>query len=95
MDIEAELNVLKRRMDAVEEIVNILAGQFRALQPEIAALASETVRRFDAADSLMARIVNRLDTVNTQVWSLRDDLPLLFHAVLDERQPRSPNGQQD
>lgn len=85
MDFEAELKHLKQRMDDLEGIVNTLAGQFRAIHPELIALKNETSRRFDAADGHMARIVSRLDTVNTQVWSLRDDLPMLFRRAMQDR----------
>lgn len=88
MDIEAELKHLKRRVDDLEGVVNELTSQVRSIHPELIALKSETARRFDVADGQMARIVNRLDTVNTQVWSLRDDLPLLFRRALEERDRR-------
>jgi hypothetical protein len=87
MDLEAELKHLKQRMDDLEGIVNTLAGQFRAIHPELVALKTETSRRFDAADGAMARIVSRLDTVNTQVWSLRDDLPMLLRRAMQTRSP--------
>jgi hypothetical protein len=38
----------------------------------------------------MARIVSRLDTVNTQVWSLRDDLPMLLRRAMQTRSPGEP-----
>jgi hypothetical protein len=85
MDVETELKHLKQRVDDLEGVVNTLAGQFRAVHPELIALKAETSRRFDAADGLMARIVSRLDTVNSQVWSLRDDLPMLFRRALKDR----------
>jgi len=88
MDIEAELKHLKRRVDDLEGVVNELTSQVRSIHPELIALKSEAARRFDVADGQMARIVNRLDTVNTQVWSLRDDLPLLFRRALEERDRR-------
>jgi len=91
MDFEAELKHLKQRMDDLEGVVNALAGQFRAIHPELVELKNETSRRFDAADGLMARIVNRLDTVNTQVWSLRDDLPMLFRRAMQARTPDEPS----
>ncbi|MGE0765899.1 MAG: hypothetical protein AB7L90_05510 [Hyphomicrobiaceae bacterium] len=89
MDFEAELKHLKRRMDDLEGIVNAVAVQFRAIHPELAALKAETSRRFDAADDAIARIANRLDSVNTQIWSLRDDLPILLRQAM---QARSSNG---
>jgi hypothetical protein len=90
MDLEAELKHLKQRMDDLEGIVNTLAGQFRAVYPELVSLKNETSRRFDAADSAMARIVSRLDTVNTQVWSLRDDLPMLLRRAMQTRLSDEP-----
>lgn len=90
MDFEAELKHLKQRLDDLEGTVHALAGQFHAIHPELVALKNETSRRFDAADSLMARIVSRLDTVNTQVWSLRDDLPILFRRAMQGKPPDEP-----
>ncbi len=89
MDIEAELKQLRRRVDDLEVVVNDLAGQVRAVHPELVALKSEATRRFDVADGQMARIVHRLDNVNTQVWSLRDDLPLLIRRAFDDRDRRT------
>lgn len=84
MDLEAEVLQLKRRVDDLEGAVNVLAGQVQATRPELIALKAETMRRFDAADGQMGRIVQRLDTMNTQVWSLRDDLPILLRKALAE-----------
>ena len=89
MDIEAELKHLKRRVDDLEGVVSELAGQIRAVHPEVLALKGEATRRFDVADGQMARIVHRLDSVNTQVWSLRDDLPMLIRRAFDERDRRT------
>jgi hypothetical protein len=89
MDIEAELKHLKRRVDDLEGVVSDLAGQVRAVHPELVALKSETTRRFDVADGQMARIVHRLDSVNTQVWSLRDDLPMLIRRAFDDHERRT------
>ena len=82
--MEAEVLQLKRRVGDLEGAVNVLAGQVQAAQPGLAALKAETMRRFDAADGQMGRIVQRLDAMNTQVWSLRDDLPLLLRKALSE-----------
>jgi hypothetical protein len=46
-------------------------------------MRSETGQRFDAADSNLQRMVQRLDTMSTQVWSLRDDLPELLREALE------------
>lgn len=86
MDIEAELAQLRRRVDNLEGAVSALAGQLHAAQPALQALKAETIKRFEAADGVMNRIVQRLDTMNTQVWSLRDDLPVLLkRALIDLR----------
>jgi len=90
MDFETELKHLKQRMDDLEVIVNSLAGQVRAIHPGLVALRNEAERRFDVADGQMARIVSRLDTVNTQVWSLRDDLPTLFRQAMQQQSGNEP-----
>lgn len=82
MDIEAELLQLKRRVDDLEGAINVLTEQVRAVHPEVLALKNEAIRRFDAADGQMDRVLKRLDTVNAQVWSLRDDLPVLLRKAL-------------
>lgn len=85
MDLEGDLKKLRERIDDLERIVNTLAGHVHALQPELVSLRVEAARRFDTTDSMLSRIVNRIDTVNTQVWSLRDDLP----SILQGRIPGS------
>jgi outer membrane murein-binding lipoprotein Lpp len=82
MDIEAELLQLKRRVDDLEGAINVLVGQVRAVHPELLAFKTEAARRFDAADGQMNRVLQRLDTLNSQVWSLRDDLPSLLRQAL-------------
>lgn len=77
MDIEREINDLKRRVGDLEGAVNVLAGQFSNLHPEIVSFRDHSSQRFDDIDTTMQRCVKRLDTMNTQVWSLRDDLPVL------------------
>ncbi len=83
MDWEAELKQLKRRVDDLEGAVNVLAGQYRSVQPDVADLKLETMRRLDMAERQLDRIVSRLDTVNSQVWSLRDDLPTMLRDALN------------
>ena len=75
MDIEAELKELKRRVTNLEGAVSVLAGHVGGMQPEIQALKEISVDRFDKIEDAMTRFVNRLDTMNTQLWSLRDDFP--------------------
>lgn len=91
MDIDTEIENLKRRVIDLEVAVHALSGQFRSLQPELQALKAEATRGFDATDIKMDRIVQRLDTMNTQVWSLRDDLPVLLRQALGS----SPNATSD
>lgn len=84
MDIEAELLQLKQRVEELEGAIGVLAKQVGAVHPELLALKAEATRRFDLADGQMSRVVQRLDTVNDQVWSLRDDLPALLRRALAE-----------
>lgn len=77
MDVEFEIAELKRRVGDLEGAVNVLTGQMSKVHPELVALTDATGRRFDRLDGLIDRAVSRLDTLNTQVWSLREDLPSL------------------
>lgn len=82
MDVEAEIINLKRRVGDLEGAVKVLAGQLGSVHPELTVLAEGTLKRLDAVSATMDRVVNRLDTMNTQVWSLRDDLPALMADAL-------------
>jgi hypothetical protein len=86
MDIETEIQDLKRRVGDLEGAVNVLTGQLRDIHPNLVTLQSQTTQRFDTVESLMGRIVSRLDDVNLQVWSLRDDFPVLVSEALDQAQ---------
>ena len=81
MDYETEIKDLKRRVGDLEGAVNVLAGSTAGLQPELQALRGLTVSGFDKVEDTMS-IVRRLDTMNTQIWSLRDDFPELVGAAL-------------
>ena len=81
MDYETEIKDLKRRVGDLEGAVNVLAGS-AGLQPELQALRGLTVSGFDKVEDTMSRFVRRLDTMNTQIWSLRDDFPDLVGAAL-------------
>jgi len=85
VDIEAELLQLKRRVSDLEGALNVLAGQVHSVHPEVLALKTEAARRFDLADGQLERLLKRLDTMNDQVWSLRDDLPALLRQALSGR----------
>ena len=82
MNIEHEINDLKRRVGDLEGAVNVLSGQLGKVHPDLMALSVATSGRFDRVEGLIGRAVDRLDTVNTQVWSLRDDLPHLVATAL-------------
>lgn len=82
MDVEREIQDLKRRVGDLEGAINVLAGQFGSLQPELVGFKEATRGRFDTLDDVLGRIGSRLDTVNTQVWSLRDDFPVLMAEAM-------------
>lgn len=82
MDLEAEINHLKRRVGDLEGTVNLLIGQIGRLPGDLSSLQSETGRRFDKLEVAFERIAGRMDDMNAQVWSLRDDLPALLISSL-------------
>ncbi len=82
MDIEAEIRDLKRRVGDLEGAVSVLTGQFSKVHPDLLSLTTTTAARFDRVDDQVGRLVERLDLVNTQVWSLRDDLPELIAQAM-------------
>jgi hypothetical protein len=82
MDVETEIVDLKRRVGELEGAVSVLTGHLGKVHPELVTLSTTAKVRFDTVDSLMHRMFERLDTMNTQVWALRDDLPeLVSNAV--------------
>jgi len=82
MDLRDEIEDLKRRVDELEGAVNVLVGRIGSVHPEIVSLKTATAQRFDGVDAGMGRLIKKLDDMNTQVWSLRDDFPgLLGDAV--------------
>ncbi|MBU1210794.1 MAG: hypothetical protein KJ587_05905 [Alphaproteobacteria bacterium] len=89
MDFEKELFDLKRRVDDLEGAVNVLAGRIGSVHPEIVSLRTATAQRFDGVDAGMGRLIKKLDDVNTQVWSLRDDFPVLLGDALESALKRS------
>lgn len=90
MDIETEIEELKRRVGDLEGAVNVLSGRLSQVHPEIVALGRGTERRFDTVETLMGQLVSRLDLMNTQVWGLRDDLPGMISQALSDK-PREGN----
>lgn len=91
MDIEGEIKDLKRRVGDLEGAVNVLAGHMSSVHPEIVALQQLSVQRFDNIDTAMNRFVTRLDTMNTQMWSLRDDFPVLVDEAVRKTLARRGN----
>lgn len=82
MDLESEIRDLKRRVGDLEGAVGVLSGHLHNVYPELNQLKELSARSFSNLDTLMSRFVQRLDMVNTQVWSLRDDLPSLLSDAL-------------
>lgn len=75
MDVEKEIMDLKRRVGDLEGAVNVLTGQIGKVHPELVALGTATDSRFDKVEELFGKVVSRMDMMNTQIWSLRDELP--------------------
>lgn len=86
MDVEAEIVELKRRVGDLEGAVNVLSGRFGSLHPEIEAVKREGNAGFARMSHTLDRVLARLDTMNTQMWSLRDDLPVMIGEVIDKGQ---------
>jgi hypothetical protein len=91
MDVNAEINDLRRRVGDLEGAVNVLSGQLGRLHPELLVVKQQSSDGFDRMNVTMERVIARLDNVNTQVWSLRDDLPSLLRDML----PRSDRSSYD
>jgi archaellum component FlaC len=71
MDIERELSDLQRLIRDLQVSVAALTTKSNALNSEVLSIADGTRRR--------------LDTLNAQVWALRDDMPLLLQDALQRR----------
>lgn len=81
---------LKRRVGDLEGAVNVLAGQLGSIQPELGKLRHTSAERFDRIEDLVGKVVGRMDLLNTQIWSLRDDLPsMLVDALQRESRQNS------
>jgi hypothetical protein len=78
MDVEAEIRELKRRVGDLEGAVNVLSGQIGKVHPDLVAFAAASETRFDRMEDLVGKVTSRLDLMNTQIWSLRDDLPIIL-----------------
>ena len=82
MDLEAEILSLKRRVGELEGAMGMMMGQIGRLPAEILALQTDSARRFASIETQFSRVIDRLDSVNAQVWSLRDDLPEMIVASM-------------
>jgi len=91
MDIEREILDLKKRVGDLEGAVNVLTGNVSQLHPDLEALRGANQTRFDTLDHTLQRVCSHLEMVNTQVWSLRDDLPVLFNEARKSRAKRGGN----
>ena len=87
MDFKAEIDDLKRRVGDLEGAVNVLAGQFSKVYPELLVLKQETADGFQRMGAATESVIARADTLNTQIWRLRDDLP----GMICEAIARSPS----
>lgn len=83
MNIENEIQDLKRRVGELEGTVISLNDRLSSLQPELHTLQRQTGERFDTVETMFTRLIGRLDSINTQVWSLRDDLPHLIASAIN------------
>jgi hypothetical protein len=86
MDLESEIRDLKRRVGDLEGAVNVLAGQLGRVHPDLVLLAQSTEKQFDGVYAGINRLVSRIDLMNTQIWSLRDDMPDLVASAIRRSQ---------
>ena len=82
MDFELEIRELQRRVGDLEGAVSVLAGQIGSVGPRLAALQEKEEAHFATLSRSLGDVMRGLDTMNTQIWSLRDDLPLLVRQAL-------------
>ena len=84
MDDKSEIDNLKRRVGALEGVVGISSARAGDVGAEVLALKIEMTAGLQRLEAAVERVVGRIDTVNTQVWSLRDDLPDLIGTALEK-----------
>ena len=84
MDIQAEISDLKRRVGDLEGAVSVLTGHLSRVHPDLVLLQQQTAQNFDKVGNVMERLVGRMDTIGTHVWSLRDDLPALLAEAISK-----------
>jgi hypothetical protein len=82
VDIQAEIIELKRRVGDLEGAITVLTGQLSRVHPELVVLQQQSALSFQNVKGAMERLIVRIDTMGTHVWSLRDDLPVLMADAL-------------
>ena len=78
MDEDTEIGHLKRRLTDLEGTVKVLTGQLGNRHLELVGLVETTIKGLELVSTTMDRLTGRLDSINTQIWSLRDDMPVLI-----------------
>ncbi len=66
------------RVERLERLLGQISGQVGLIRPELPALGAAQQAGFEDTGGLLRSTVARLDTLNSQVWSLRDDLPVIL-----------------
>ena len=82
MDFHAEIDELKRRVTDLEGAFNLMSGRVARIHPELQEAKKRNGDGFDKVGHALDRLIARVDTVNTQIWSLRDDLPKLVGEIM-------------
>ena len=82
MDIETEIRNLKQRVRDLEIAAHNVTARPDTLQRELVIQGEATMKGFDLISTTIERLVVRMDKMNTQVWGLRDDLPILMAEAL-------------
>ena len=97
MDVEAEIRDLKRRVGDLEGAFSVLTGQIRNVQPDLQDFRTETQVSFErfgtvlsGLDGKLESFLRRMDRVELQVWSIRDDLPELVKIAFADGRGRTP-----
>ncbi|MBX9925885.1 MAG: hypothetical protein K2Y05_05965 [Hyphomicrobiaceae bacterium] len=95
MDIEADVKDLRRQVVDLEGAISALSGQIGQISADMRGICQPTRERVEAINTSIGQMVARLDTLNTQVWSLRDDLPLIVQSAVAGALPAAPKRRLD
>ena len=89
MDVEAEIRELRRRVGELEGGWGFLTGQVRAVHVDLLDFKARTEEFQDQMKEFQTKTEQRFDRLETDVKSLREDLPSIvggaMREVLDER----------